>query len=112
MKKLIIGVIIILASIVGCNTAKAQNVQREGKTFISQNTKGAKASKDIETTYTWQDKDGNNYPIYLHQYDKGEKQGQWGAYVVRKSKKTGKLYKYYFPNNEEIAAEIMKEMKL
>ena len=112
MKKLIIGVIIILASVVGCNNAKAQNVVREGKTFISQNVNGAKASKDIETSYTWQDKDGNNYPIYLHQYVKGEKQGQWGAYVVRKSKKTGKPYKYYFPNNEEIAAEIIKEMKL
>ena len=113
MKKFIIWVVcIILASVVGCNNAKAQSVQREGKTFISQNTKGSKASKDIETSYTWQDKDGNNYPIYLHQYAKGEKQGQWGAYVVRKSKKTGKPYKYYFPNNEEIAAEIMKEMKL
>lgn len=112
MKKLILGIAIILALFAGCNNAKAQSVQREGKTFISQNTKGDKTSKDIETSYTWQDKDGNIYPIYLHQYVKGEKQGQWGAYVVRKSKKTGKPYKYYFPNNEEIAAEIMKEMKL
>ena len=112
MNKLLIGISIILALLAGCNSAKAQNVVREGKTFISQNVNGAKASKDIETSYTWQDKDGNNYIIYLHKYTKGEKPGQWGAYVVRKSKKTGKPYKYYFPNNEEIAAEIMEEMKV
>lgn len=110
MKKFIIWVMcIILASVVGCNTAKAQNVKKEGKTFIAQSSKGS-SSKDIATTYVWKDTKGNEYPIYLHKYAKGEKAGQWGAYVIRQSKKTGKDYKHYFSGNDEIAATIVKEM--
>lgn len=109
MHKFIIGVIIILASVVGCNTAKAQNVKREGKTFIAESNRGASASKDVATTYTWKDTKGNEYPIFLHQYAKGEKAGQWTAYVMRVSAKTGKEYKYYIPNGVEIAEQIMRE---
>lgn len=109
MHKFIIGIIIILASIVGCNTAKAQNVKREGKTFIAESSRGASASKDVATTYTWKDSKGNEYPIYLHQYTKGENVGKWTAYVLRISAKTNKEYKYYIPNGVEIAKEIMKE---
>ena len=109
MHKFIIGVIIILASIVGCNTAKAQNVKREGNTFIAESSRGASASKDVATTYTWKDTKGNEYPIYLHQYSKGENAGKWTAYVIRKSAKTGNEYKYYIPNGADIAAQIMKE---
>ena len=113
MRKFIVWVMcIILASVVGCNTAKAQNVKKEGKTFIANSSRGANTSKDIATTYLWQDKEGNNYPIYLHKYTKGDKAGQWGVYVIRKSKKTGKEYKYFVPSNEEIANEIIKEMGL
>lgn len=111
MKKFIIWVMcIILASVVGCNTAKAQNVKREGKTFIAESSRGASASSDVQTTYKWKDTKGQEYPIVLHKYTKGDKKDQWGAYVVRKSNKTGKDYKYYFPKNEEIAKEIQKEM--
>jgi hypothetical protein len=109
MKKFIIGAIIILASVVGCNTAKAQNVKREGKTFIAKSTRGASASKDVATTYTWKDTKGNEYPILLHQYTKGENEGKWTAYVMRVSSKTGKEYKYYIPNGVEIAEQIMRE---
>lgn len=109
MKKFIIGVIIILASVVGCNTAKAQNVKREGNTFIAESTRGASASKDVATTYTWKDTKGNEYPIVLHQYTKGENVGKWTAYVMRVSSKTGKEYKYYIPNGVEIAEQIMRE---
>lgn len=110
MKKLIIGVVIILASIVGCNTAKAQNVQREGKTFIQQNNRGSSSNNDIATTYTWKDSKGNEYPIVLHKYSRGDKAGRWTCYVVRKSNKTGKEYKYYLPDGETIAATIKREM--
>ena len=110
MKKFIIWVMcIILASVVGCNTAKAQNVKKEGKTFIAQSSKGS-SSKDVATTYVWRDTKGNEYPIFLHKITKGDNAGKWGAYVVKQSKKTGKDYKYYFPNNVEVAAEIIKEM--
>lgn len=110
MRKLILGIIIILASVVGCNTAKAQNVKREGKTFIAESSRGASASKDVATSYTWKDTKGKEYPIILHQYVKGEKAGQWTAYVMRVSAKTGKEYKYYIPKGIEIAEQIRKEM--
>lgn len=111
MKKFIIGVMcIILVGIAGCNVAKAQDVKREGKTFIAETSRGSSASSDVQTTYKWKDNKGQEYPIVLHQYTKGEKKGQWGAYVIRKSAKSGKDYKYYFPKNEEIAKEIQKEM--
>ena len=114
MKKFIVWVMcIILAGLVGCQTAKAQsNVKREGKTFIAESSRGASASKDIQTVYKWKDSKGQEYPIFLHKYTKGEKKGQWGAYVVKKSAKTGEDRKYYFPKNGEIAAEIVKEMGL
>ena len=112
MRKFIIGVItIILAVFAGCITAKAQDVKREGNTFISQkSSRTSSTSKDIATTYNWQDNKGNVYPIILHQYVRGENAGKWVAYVMRKSEKTGKEYKYYIPDGMEIAAEIMKEM--
>ena len=113
MRKFIIGVMcIILASVVGCNTAKAQSVKREGKTFIAESSRGASASSDVQTTYKWKDTKGQEYPIVLHKFTKGDKKDQWGAYVLRKSEKTGKEYKYYFPGNQEVAAEISKEMGL
>ena len=110
MHKFILGVIIILASVVGCNTAKAQNVKREGKTFIAESNRRASSSKDLLTSYTWKDTKGNEYPIVLHQYTKGEKAGKWIVYVVKTSAKTGKEYKYYIPNGEQIAEDIRKEM--
>ena len=113
MRKFIMWVMcIILVGLVGCQTTKAQNVKREGKTFVSQSSRGASASNDVQTTYKWKDTKGQEYPIVLHKFAKGEKKGQWGAYVIRKSAKTGKDYKYYFPGNQEVAAEISKEMGL
>lgn len=103
---------IILVGLVGCQTTKAQSVKREGKTFIVESSRGANSSEDVATSYTWKDKKGDEYPIYLHKYTKGEKMGQWGVYVIRKSEKTGNEYKYYLPNNVEIASEITKEMGL
>lgn len=113
MKKFIIWVMCItLASIVGCNTAKAQDtkVQKEGKVFIQKSSRGA-SDKDIATTYTWRDSKGNEYPIFLHQYTKGENEGKWTAYVMKVSAKTNKEYKYYIPDGVEIAEQIRKEMK-
>ena len=112
MKKIIVWVMcIILVALMGCQTTKAQNVKREGKTFIAESTRGVSSSNDIPTEYTWKAKDGKEYPIVLHKYTKGNNVGKWGAYVVRKSDKTGKDYKYYFPKNEEIAKEIQKEIQ-
>ena len=114
MRQFIIWVMcIILAGVAGCNTAKAQSpVKREGKTFIAQSSRGASSTNDVTTTYKWKDSKGKEYTIYLHKYTKGNNVGKWGAYVIRKSEKTGKDYKYYFPGNQEVAAQISEEMSL
>ena len=110
MLKYILRVLTIaLALVIGCHNAEGQNVKRDGKTFITSSE--SKQSSDIQTTYMWKDKEGNQYPIFLHKYTKGEKEGQWGAYVLRISAKTGKEYKYYFPKNDEVASQIRKEDK-
>jgi len=78
-----------------------------GTTYVS-NTQRAASSSDIKTEYTWSNtKEETQYPIYLHKYVKGEKVGQWTAYVFRVSKKTGKEYKYYLPDGEAIAKDII-----
>ena len=110
MKKFIIGVIIILTALMGCQTVKAQSYSKEGKTFITQKSTGA--SDDISTDYIWKDSKGNEYTIYLHKYTKGEKAGEWTTYVFRISQKTGKKYKYYLPSGDEIAKEIREDLGL
>lgn len=72
-------------------------VKREGNTFKVEQT--SKAS-DTQTKYTWEDKEGNKYPIFI------TKKG--ACYILRTSKKTGKEYKYYLP--KEIQAQIKQEI--
>lgn len=92
MKKLILCILLALF----CITVDAQ-VKREGDTFKVEQT--AKAS-DAQTKYTWEDKEGNKYPIFI------TKKG--ACYVLRTSKKTGKEYKYYLP--KDIQETIKKEL--
>lgn len=92
MKKLILCILLALF----CITVNAE-VKRDGDTFKVEQTSGA---SDTQTKYTWEDKDGNKYPIYI------TKKG--ACYVLRTSKKTGKEYKYYLP--KEIQEQIKKEL--
>lgn len=113
MKKFILLAIMLLvgAFIAGAQTTKVSDsdkVAREGKTFIQQSTRGA-SNDDQETSYLWRDSKGNEYPIILHKYSKGEKAGKETCYVWKVSAKTGKKYKYYIPNGEAIAEQIIKE---
>ena len=81
-----------------CITINAE-VKREGDTFkVEQTTKAS----DTKTKYTWEDKDGNKYPIFI------TKKG--ACYIKRVSKKTGKEYKYYLPKN--IQETIKKELNI
>lgn len=108
MKKFIIIVLIALITPMYC-FSQNNNYKKEGKTIIQTSTARQSSSKDVQTEYTYKDTKGNTYPIFLHQYTKGEKAGKWGCYVIKTSAKTGKEYKYYIPNGEEIAKDIMKE---
>lgn len=92
MKKFILCLLLALF----CITVNAE-VKREGDTFkVEQSTK----ESDTKTKYTWEDKQGNKYPIFI------TKRGS--CYILRTSKKTGKEYKQYLP--KETQAQIQQEM--
>lgn len=94
MKKIILCILLALFSI----NINAE-VKREGDTFKVEQT--SKAS-DTQTKYTWEDKEGNKYPIFI------TKKG--ACYILRTSKKTGKEYKYYLP--KDIQETIKKELNI
>lgn len=81
MKHLILAVLMLIS--INCFSQK--NIKLEGNTFSVEQVE----SKDTKTKYTYKDKKGNEYPIYL------SKRGK--AYIIRTSKKTGKEYKQYLP---------------
>ena len=90
MKKIILCILLALF----CITISAE-VKREGNTFkVEQTTK----ESDTKTQYTWVDKEGNVYPVFI------TKRG--ACYIFRTSKKTGKEYKQYLPKNIQ---EIIKQ---
>ena len=80
MKHLILAVLILIS----INCFSQNNVKLEGNTFSVEQVE----SKDTKTKYTYKDKKGNEYPIYL------SKRGK--AYIIRTSKK-GNQYKQYLP---------------
>lgn len=94
MKKLIFCLFMALLSY----TSYAQ-VAREGNTFKSITTQTTK-SEGQQTKYTWEDKKGNKYLIYI------TKNG--AVYINRKSAKTGKNYKQYL--SKEIKEQVQKEL--
>ena len=94
MKKFIFCLFIALLSY----TSYAQ-VAREDNTFKSITTQTTK-SEGQQTKYTWEDKKGNKYPIYI------TKNG--AVYINRKSAKTGKDYKQYL--SKEVKEQIQKEL--
>ena len=93
MKKLILCILLALF----CINIHAE-VKREGDTFKTEQT----ANNGTQTKYTWEDKEGNKYPIFI------TKKG--ACYVIRVSKKTGKEYKYYLP--KDIQETIKKELNI
>lgn len=76
------------------------DVVRDGDTFKVEKT--ASVNQGTKTKYTWEDKEGNKYPIFI------TKKG--ACYVLRVSKKTGKEYKYYLP--KDIQETIKKELNI
>ena len=112
MKKLILLAVMIAGCIInaGAQTTKVSDkVSTNGTTYVSSTQRQQKVSSDIETGFDWSNgKDDTRYPIYLHKKTRGDNAGQWTVYVFRTSKKTGKEYKYYLPDGEAIAADIMK----
>lgn len=86
-------IVLILGLIAISNSMKAQSVIQNGKTFIE---KVDTTKKETKTGYTFQDKKGNVYPIYLSSTGK--------AFIIRISQRTGKQYRQYLP---EVTAKLM-----
>lgn len=81
------------------SVASYADVVRDGDTFKVTTTS---VNQNTKTKFTWEDKEGNKYPIYV------TKKG--ACYILKTSKKTGKEYKYYLPKStQEI---IKKELNL
>lgn len=95
MKKFVICLILAIF----CLVSNAE-VTRQGDTFKVEKT--TSTSNDAQTKYTWEDKEGNKYPIYI------TKKG--ACYILRTSKKTGKEYKYYLPKDTQ--ETIKKELNI
>lgn len=89
---------LLVALIVG--VASYAEVVREENTFKVERT--TSVNQDTQTEYKWQDKEGNEYPIYI------TKKGS--CYILRVSKKTGNEYKYYLP--KEVQEQIKIELNI
>ena len=97
MKTLITSILLLFCAF---TTVFAQNYIQKGTTFIENTSNStSKRGKSIETMYTWQDKEGKSYKIYL------SKNGR--AFVKVTSKKTGNEYNKYL--DEEISIKLSKE---
>jgi len=109
MKKTFLTIVLLAMALSAVAQEKPQQNgwKCEGKTFVQTDTQLMKG--DTITTYFWRDAQGKEYPIILHRYTKGEKAGHVTAYVIRISKKSGKEYRYFLPDGEEIATEIINE---
>ena len=90
--------IIALLVALSMSVASYAGVVRHGDTFKVENT--TSVNKDTKTKYTWEDKEGNKYPIYITK--------KCACYVIKISKKTGKEYKYYLP--KDVQEAIIKEL--
>ena len=82
-------ILIAVFALLIANSAKAQNVRRQGNTFVEL-CDSTKKSTVYETDYVYVDKDGKAYPIYL------SKTGS--AFIMKVSKKSGKKYRKYLPD--------------
>lgn len=90
--------IIALLVALSMSVASYADVVRDGDTFKVENT--TSVNKDTKTKYTWEDKEGNKYPIYITK--------KCACYIIKISKKTDKEYKYYLP--KDIQETIIKEL--
>lgn len=84
----VLGLIVLILGLIMLSKVHAQNVVRKGFVFVEQSDSTIK--EGAKTEYTYKDKNGVEYPIYLS--NKGK------AYIICTSKKTGKSYKRYLPS--------------
>ena len=112
MKRFILWAIAMLVSVViaGAQTTKVSDkTSVNGNNYTTLSTRTSSGATPIKTGFTWSNaKDNISYDIYLHKYSKGDNAGKWTCYVLKKSAKTGKEYKYYLPDGMAIAEDIIR----
>ncbi len=96
MKKIIYVIIMMIAFTLNVN---AQSFNVDGNNYTNV-TKGRQSSQGTETPYTWSDRSGTKYNIFVCQNGR--------CYVNKTSGKTGKKYKYYL--NEDISKDVAKKV--
>lgn len=98
----LLALLLLLLALCCCIDAVAQNVERQGNTFVQK--KSERDNTSTKTSYVYTDAKGNSYPVYLSSTGK--------AYIVKVSKKTGKEYKQYIPEvGKQINPDAYKEKK-
>lgn len=100
-------IIIALLVVLGCTSAYAQYV-RKRKTYTDIKTGTSPQSKDVKTSSEWYESD-DTYTIYLHTFIQGKDRGKTSAFIWKKSRKTGNLYRKYLPDGQNMAETILKE---
>lgn len=99
MKKYILSILIAFFC---AFTVNAQSYTYSNGTYTS--TKSGRTANWVETPYTYTCQDGTRYTILVNKNN--------GRCAVEKvSKKTGKTYKYYIPD-EEICRDVCKRMNI
>ena len=94
MKKILL---VIVGVALAFTSLTAQDYTKQGTIYSS---KKDETPKEEKTGFTYQDKNGNQFDIYI---------GKSGScYIYRVSKKTGNPYKYYL--GEEISKDICKQL--
>lgn len=97
MKKIFISLALMCAMVI-CANAQNYTKSSDGKTYSA--VKKTVESSERETGFTWEDSNGNTYPIYM---------GKTGScYIKKVSKKTGNEYKKYL--GEEISRQICQSL--
>ncbi len=96
MKKLII---IVAMVVLGAIATQAQEVVRQGNTFIA--TKTTHVTDTTITQFKYQDSRGIEYPIIINN-------NTGRCYIYKTSAKTGKLYKSYM--TEQVSREVCREL--
>lgn len=93
--RVFVYLVLILGLIAVASGMKAQNVVRQGKTFVQQvdSSKQKTVKEPTLTGYTYIDSKGVSYPIYLSSTGK--------AFIKKVSKRTGKEYRQYLPKVTE-----------
>ena len=100
MKKLLFIFVLAISATFTFNNVNAEvKPTREGKVFV-QNAHHSSTGEVKSTPYVWRDSKGVEYPIKMS--------ATGSCFVMKKSSKTGKEYKYYL--GPEISEQICREL--